>query len=111
MIKYTGHGDHSDVTVIIYGDGVGASVSINLEAAPFNLNFNKNYPVGAVIISSTYEPYPTVGFNKGFVNIAFDQTLPMADEIKRGPSSDLQFRLVYGDTLPAPTKHRHKKKH
>lgn len=89
MVVYSNDADNTlgSISMIIFGNSVSSDVTIDLEQAPFSLNFNQNYPIannggsftpsspsGITVTSITH-------LNKSQVKLTFSGVLPTGEQL------------------------------
>jgi len=98
MIYYTGSGTVNEIKVSLFGDGTSRTATVDLQKAPFNLDFKQNYPA-LFAVSSAPGPATTaqtITGKNGKLTFTFSEPLPAASLELRGPSVDIGIRFIYG---------------
>lgn len=98
MIKYTGEGDFTSVTLRLFGDGVTKEARVDLSKPPFNLNFMGFYPTDVTIVNVSPGLTKGISLNNNVLLITFDDPpqkvdLPLVSTSP--PEHRLEFRIYF----------------
>ena len=101
-LKYTGFADRSAISVIIYGDGVSSSISIDPTQSPFDIDFSKGGPTAAFLGSAPSDPKANVVLEGGGTQsprliITFEWPPPEVSLLQPSPGGrQLVIKFLYG---------------
>jgi hypothetical protein len=97
-IRYIGAGNLTWVDVMLLGDGTSTSVAIDLTQAPFDLNFQGNYPIALSHQTVTGEQPSSVTISgSGILQFQYANPIPaMIDLPSLTPRYRVKVGLIYG---------------
>jgi hypothetical protein len=110
MITYSGRGDYAMVTIDMIGDGVETTVDIDLNKAPFVLNFQQSMmPRHWLVRMKDGDPPKLTSFANGRIHMEFDGAPPAPNEGTLTPRTQFDFYMFYGTRSADSIRPRHYK--